>query len=255
MGKLDGKVAIVCGATSGMGRASAKLFAKEGAKIIVVGRGNERSVQRGTQVIAEIKEAGGEATYIPCDTTKEEQVVELIKKTIETYGKINILYNVVGEGKSRPLDIDTVESWRHTFETNLLSCFLTIKYAMPYLLETKGCIINTASVAGLLPILRNNYSYGACNAGVCQFTKILAKDYIDRGVRVNAIAPGVIDTGIWELAPKGWLEQMVESTPIKRIGQPEEIAAAALFLASDEASFVTGQVLAVDGAQSLGTAY
>lgn len=255
MGKLDGKVAIICGSTSGMGRASAKLFAKEGACVVVVGRGSERSRERGNQVVTDIKEAGGEATYLPCDTTKEDQVINLINKTIEIYGKINILYNVVGEGKSRSLEADTAEAWIHTFEANLLSSFLTIKYSMPYLLETKGCIINTASVAGLLPVLRNQYSYGACNAGVCQFTKTLAKDYADRGVRVNAIAPGVIDTGIWELAPRSWLDQLVDATPIKRIGQPEEIAAAALFLASDEASFVTGQILAVDGAQSLGTAY
>lgn len=252
MRKLDGKVAIINGATSGMGRASAKRFAKEGAKVIVVGRGhNDEARARGNKVVEDIRLADGEASFVACDSTKEDQVINLINKTIELYGKLDILYNVVGDGKSRPIDQDTVESWQHTFETTLLSCFLTVKYGMPYLLETKGCIINTSSVAGLMPILPNQYSYGACNAGVAQFTKVLAKDYAAKGVRVNAIAPGVIDTSIWSQAPKGWLEQVIKDTPIQRIGQPEEIAAAAAFLASDDASYITGQVIAVDGAQCL----
>lgn len=252
MGKLDGKVAIVNGATSGMGRASAKLFAKEGAKVIVVGRGhNDEARARGNKVVEDIKAAGGEAAFVACDSTKEDQVINLINKTIELYGKLDVLYNVVGEGKSRPLDQDTVEAWQYTFETTLLTCFLTVKYGMPYLLESKGCIINTSSVAGLMPVLPNMYSYGACNAGVAQYTKVLAKDYAAKGVRVNAIAPGVIDTNAWSHAPKGWLEKIIMDTPIQRIGQPEEIATAAVFLASDDASYITGQVIAVDGAQCL----
>lgn len=252
MGRLEGKVALICGSTSGMGRAAAIMFAKEGASIVVVGRGSEASRERGNAVVAEIEAQGGKAIYAACDVTKEEQVVKLIQTTVETYGKLDILYNVAGEGKSRPLEQDTAEMWQHTFETNLLSCFLTIKHAIPYLLQTHGAVINTASVAGILPVLANQYSYGACNAGVCQLTRTLAKDYASRGVRFNAIAPGVINTSIWALAPKELMNKMVEATPIKRIGKPEEVAAAALFLASDEASFVTGQILAVDGAQSLG---
>lgn len=252
MGLLEGKVVIITGSTSGMGKASAKLFAKEGAKVVVVGRGFEASLERGRKVVEEILADGGEAVLIAADATKEEDVIQLIDKTIKAYGKIDVLYNVAGGGKSKPLDKDTVEDWEQTLAVNLKSVFLTTKYAMPYLLESKGSIINTSSVAAVKPVLANQYSYSAANAGVIMFSKTLARDYAAKGVRVNVIAPGVIDTPIWEQAPKAWFDELVNKLPIQRVGKPEEIAGAALFLASDLASYVTGQVICVDGGQSIG---
>lgn len=249
---LDGKVAIVTGSTSGIGKASAKLFAKEGAKVVVVGRGFEASLERGRKVVEEIRADGGETVFIAADATKENDVKHLIEETIKAYGKIDILYNVAGGGKSMPLEKDTLEEWQRTLDVNLISVFLTTKYAMPYLLESKGAIINTSSVAAVKPVLANQYSYSAANAGVIMYSKTLARDYAARGVRVNVIAPGLIDTPIWEQAPKAWFDDLASKLPIKRVGQPEEIAGVALFLASDLASYVTGQVLCVDGGQSIG---
>jgi len=252
LGLLDGKVAIVTGSTSGIGKASAKLFAKEGAKVVVVGRGFEASLERGRKVVEEIRADGGETVFIAADATKENDVKHLIEETIKAYGKIDILYNVAGGGKSMPLEKDTLEEWQRTLDVNLISVFLTTKYAMPYLLESKGAIINTSSVAAVKPVLTNQYSYSAANAGVIMYSKTLARDYAARGVRVNVIAPGLIDTPIWEQAPKAWFDDLASKLPIKRVGQPEEIAGVALFLASDLASYVTGQVLCVDGGQSIG---
>jgi len=252
MGLLSGKVAIVTGSTSGMGKASAMLFAKEGAKVVVVGRGHEDSIKRGNAVVEEIKKSGGEATLISCDATKETDVTHLIEETVKLYSKIDVLFNVAGGGRSLPLDLDTAEEWNRTLDVNLKSAFLTIKHAMPYLLETKGSIINTSSVAGVKPVLANQYSYSAANGGLNMFTKTLARDYASKGVRVNVIAPGLIDTPIWSQAPESWFNELVNKLPIQRAGLPEEIAGAALFLASDLSSYVTGQVLCVDGGQSIG---
>lgn len=252
MGLLDGKVAVVVGSTSGMGKASAMLFAREGARVVVVGRALDASLARGNQVVADIAAEGGEAVLIPADATLDADAKQLIERTIATYGQLDILFNVAGGGRSMPLDQDTLENWRHTVDLNLMSVFLTTKYAIPHLLESKGTIINTASVAAVKPVLANQYSYGAANAGVIMFTKTLARDYAARGVRVNVIAPGVIDTPIWEQAPKAWLDSLVEKVPIQRMGQPEEIASVALFLASGLSSYVTGQLICVDGGQSIG---
>ncbi|HVI41960.1 MAG TPA: SDR family oxidoreductase, partial [Anaerovoracaceae bacterium] len=214
MGLLNGKVAIITGSTSGMGKASAKLFAKEGAKVAVVGRGTEESAERGKQVVEEILADGGKAIWISADATKEEDVKRLIEKTVEAYGKIDILYNVAGGGKSSPLEKDTLEEWQRTLDVNLVSVFLTTKYAMPYLLESKGSIINTSTVAAIKPVLANQYSYSAANAGVNMFSKTLARDYAARGVRVNVIAPGFIDTPIWKQAPEAWINELVSKLPI-----------------------------------------
>lgn len=251
MGLLDGKVAIVAGSTSGMGKASAIMFAKEGAKVVVVGRGHEDSLERGRQVVEVILAGGGEAVLIPADATKEEDVKHLIEETIERYGKLDVLYNVAGGGRSMPLDQDTAESWRTTLDVNLMSVFLTTKYAMPHLLESGGSIINTSSVASVKPVMANQYSYAAANAGVNMFSKTLARDYAGRGVRINVIAPGLIDTPIWAQAPKAWFDDFLSRLPIQRAGRPEEIASVALFLASDLSSYVTGQVICVDGGQSI----
>lgn len=252
MGLLKGKVAIINGSTSGMGRASAIAFAAEGAKVVVVGRGHEESLARGNQVVAEIRAACGEAMMVSADATREEDIMRLMAATIEAYGRLDILFNVTGGGGSKPLEHNTVADWQRTLDLNLTSSFLTIKHAMPYLLESRGSIINTASVAAVKPVLPYQYSYAAANAGVIMFTKTLARDYAARGVRVNVIAPGIIDTPIWKQAPEGWFVELVNKVPIQRAGRPEEVAGTALYLASELSSYVTGQVICVDGGQSIG---
>lgn len=246
MDMLKGKVAIVTGSTSGMGKASAILFAKEGAKVVVVGR----NVDRGESTAAAIKNNGGDAIFIRADATKEDDVKQLIDETIKTYGKIDVLYNVAGGGKQMPLETDTVENWNTTFDMNVITAFLMTKYAMPYLLETKGSIINTSSVAGVRAVMPN-YSYAAANAGVIMMTKTYAKYYAAQGVRMNVIVPGLIDTPIWAQAPAELKKALADEIPMKRMGEAEEIASVALFLASDMSSYVTGQAICVDGAQSI----
>lgn len=253
MGMLDGKVAIVSGSTSGMGRASVIAFAAEGAKVVVVGRGHEESMVRGKEVVDEIQSAGGEAILVAADATREEDVERLIATTIETYGQLDVLFNVAGGGNTSPtLERTTVKEWHRILDLNLVSSFMTIKCAMPHLLKTGGSIINTSSVAGLKPVLPGQYSYAAANAGLHMFTQSLARDYAARGVRANVITPGVITTPIWKSAPPELLDNLLSRVPIQRPGSPEEIAGAALFLASDLSSYVTGQVICVDGGQSIG---
>jgi len=247
MDLLKNKVAIVTGSTSGMGKASALLFAKEGAKVVVVGRNTER----GENTVLEIKQNGGEAIFVQTDATVEDDVIRLIEKTVAKYEKIDVVFNVAGGGQSKPLEKNTLEDWQKTLDVNLITAFLMTKHAMPYLLESKGSIINTSSVAGVKPVMTYHYAYGAANAGVVMFSKTLARDYAAKGVRVNVIAPGVIDTPIWEQAPKAWLDDLVSRLPIQRVGRPEEIAGTALFLAADFSSYVTGQVICVDGGQSI----
>ena len=227
------------------------MFAAEGAKVVVVGRGHAESLERGQAVVEQIHAAGGEAVFVAADATKEDEVQALIDTTIATYGRLDVLYNVAGGGRSRPLDQDTVEDWQRTLDVNLMSVFLTTKYAMPHLLESGGSIINTSSVASVKPVMANQYSYAAANAGVNIFSKTLARDYAGRGVRINVIAPGLIDTPIWEQAPKAWFDDFLSKLPIKRAGRPEEIAGVATFLASDLSTYVTGQVICVDGGQSI----
>jgi len=157
MDLLKNKVAIVTGSTSGMGKASALLFAKEGAKVVVVGRNTER----GENTVLEIKQNGGEAIFVQTDATVEDDVIRLIEKTVAKYEKIDVVFNVAGGGQSKPLEKNTLEDWQKTLDVNLITAFLMTKHAMPYLLESKGSIINTSSVAGVKPVMTYHYAYGA----------------------------------------------------------------------------------------------
>ena len=252
MGRLSGKKAIVTGAASGIGRASARIFAREGARVVAVDM-----VEEGlAATVAMITEAGDIATAVTADAGSEDDVADFINNCVKTYGGLDVIYANAGVSGGRvPLAQQTVEMWRNVLRINLIGPFLAIKHAAPIMLaQSKGSIICTASVAAL----RANAGgppYAASKAGVVSLVQTTANELFASGVRVNAICPGLIETGMTKptfdrARARGTEGKIGQLNPTRRNGEPEEIANMALFLASDEASYVNGQAYAVDGGLS-----
>ncbi len=247
-GRVDGKVAVITGAGSGIGRATALAFTREGAKVVVA----DIVVAGGEETVRMIKAAGGEAIFIKTDVTKAAEVEALLKQTVETYGRLDCAFNNAGiEGEIAPTADCTEENWDRVVNVDLKSVWLCLKYEIPQMLKQGGgAIVNTASVAGLVGFL-GIPAYVASKHGVNGLTKTAALEYAKAGIRVNAVCPGVIRTPMVERA-FGASPQMAEAAaamePVGRLGKPEEIAEAVLWLCSDAASFVTGLPMAVDGA-------
>jgi len=248
MGKLDEKVAIITGASQGIGRASALLFAKEGAKVVVA----DITVSGGEETVSMIKETGGEACFIKTDVSIEDDVKKMIKAAMDNYGKLDILFNNAGiVEKIVPTHETQVSEWDRTINVNLRGVFLGMRFAIPEMLKIGGgAIINTASGAGLVG-LAGSASYCASKGGVVQLTKAAALDYATQNIRVNCICPGTIWTPIIERFTGGSEEALQQNvkyfSPMDRFGKPEEIAQAALFLACDDSSYITGIPMPVDG--------
>ena len=248
MGKLDGKVAIVTGAAAGIGRSTALLFVEEGAKVIVA----DWDEEKGRRVAAEISVAGGAAIFVRVDVSKPEDVQAMVQTAVETYGRLDVLFNNAGvEGEMVPTADCSLENWDRVIDINLKGVFLGMKYAIPAMLKSGGgSIINNASVAGLVGIA-NAPAYCASKGGVIQLTKATALEYARKGIRVNVICPGVILTPMIERFVAPDPEQIRKSLeamePIGRFGQPEEVARLVLFLASDDSSFCIGAPFVVDG--------
>lgn len=248
MSRLAGKVAIVTGAASGVGRATALLFATEGARVVAA----DVDKTRGDTVVQEITGAGGDAVFVRVDVSSPEQVEALVRTAVETYGKLDVIFNNAGiEGQQGSTADCTVENFDRVISINLKGVFLGMKYAIPAMLRNGGgAIINTASVAGLVGFV-NIPAYCASKGGVLQLTKTAALEYGKQGIRVNAICPGVIATPMidrfTETAGEAGRQAMEAMEPIGRMGKPEEIAQMALFLASDESAFCTGAPFIVDG--------
>ncbi len=253
MGRLDGKVAVVTGAASGIGRAVALLFAREGAKVVVADIQEEKA----RQVVQEIIDGGGAATFVKTDVSQPKDVEAMIKATQDTYGRLDILVNNAGILGDVGATADcSLENWEQVINTNLKGVFLGMKYGIPAMLKSGGgSIINTASVAALIG---EAYfpAYGASKGGVLQLTKTAALEYARQGIRVNALCPGGTVTNIGdhlgaqlEGAPEQVLLAMAAKAehPLGRLAQPEEQARMALFLASDDSSFCTGAAFLVDG--------
>jgi len=247
-GRVDGKVALITGAGSGIGRATALAFAREGAKVVVA----DIVVSGGEETVGMIKGAGGEAIFVKTDVTKAAEVEALVKKTVETYGRLDCAINNAGIEGEMALTADcTEENWDRVVDIDLKGVWLCLKYEIPQMLQQGGgAVVNTASVAGLVGF-QGIPAYVASKHGVNGLTKTAALEYAKSGIRVNSVCPGVIRTPMLERffsTNPQVSEAMSALEPVGRLGKPEEIAEAVLWLCSDAASFVTGLPMAVDGA-------
>jgi meso-butanediol dehydrogenase/(S,S)-butanediol dehydrogenase/diacetyl reductase len=248
--KLKEKVAIITGAGAGIGKATALLFASEGAKVCC------NSISKSALKVAEkINKSGGEAIFVQADVSKEVEVKKIIDRTIESFGKIDILFNNAGIVLGGTIDEISTEDWDRTMDVNVRGIYLVSKYAIPYLKKTKGTIINNASSVAFKGV-QKRAAYTASKGAVLSMTRAMAADYLDDEIRVNAICPGTIDTpslagriksrgGDYNQVRQGYIDRQ----PMKRLGKPGEIAEGVLFLALNK--FCTGVSLLVDGGMTM----
>jgi NAD(P)-dependent dehydrogenase (short-subunit alcohol dehydrogenase family) len=251
MNRLNGKVAIVTGASAGIGRATAKLFAAEGAKVVVAAR---RAAELET-LVAEIKADGGEAVYLAGDVQSEDYAKAVVALAIDTFGRLDIAYNNAGTlGEMGPSTAVSVEGFSNALAVNLTSAFLGAKYQIPAMLEHgSGSIIFTSTFVGYSFAFPGTASYAASKAGLIGLTQALAAEYGAQGIRVNAVLPGAVDTPMYrDMNDTAESQTFITNLhALKRVATPEELARSVLYLASDDASFVTGTASLVDGGASI----
>lgn len=241
--RLKGKVAIITGAAKGIGRETALLFAREGAKVVVA----DFDRDKGEATCADIAAAGGEGIFCAVDVTDRQQVQAMVDVTVKRFGRIDILLNNAGITADAMLTKMTEEQWDRVIAINLKGVFNCTQAVVPVMSEQGGgVILNVSSVVGVYGNIGQT-NYVAAKAGVIGLTKAWAKELGRKGIRVNAVAPGFIATDMTATVPEKVLEAMKSKTPLGRLGQSADVAAAYLFLASDDASFITGQILGVDG--------
>jgi NAD(P)-dependent dehydrogenase (short-subunit alcohol dehydrogenase family) len=251
--RLADKVALITGAGSGMGKAAALLFAKEGGAIAVVDIDEAAALEVAKQITAQ----GGKAFGIRADVSNPADAEKMVEETVKRFGKLNIIYNNAGiEGEANLTARFSLEGFERVIGINLRGVWLGMKYAIPHMLKAGGgSIINTSSTAGLSGV-RGGCAYAAAKHGVIGLTKTAALEYGRRNIRVNAICPGPIATPLleriaaYQKSREVTVQSMGANTPIGRPGDPEEIAKVALFLASDEASYANGGIFAIDGGQT-----
>lgn len=247
--KLDGKVALITGGNSGIGSATAELLAKEGAAVVLTGRNQER----GEQIAQAINDAGGKAMFVRSDVRIAADCRQAVEATLERFGRIDVLFNNAGVFHPKTVPECTEEEWDETIDSSLKGAFLMSKYALPSMIERgSGSIIHTSSGWGILGG-GEAAAYCAAKGGLVVMAKAMAIDHGPQGIRVNCVCPGDVETPMLnddaEKRGMSWEDYLAEASdrPLGRIGAPEEIARAVLFLASDDSSFVTGEALVVDG--------
>jgi NAD(P)-dependent dehydrogenase (short-subunit alcohol dehydrogenase family) len=248
MGRLEGKSVIITGAGSGIGRAASLLFTREGARLIAVDR--SESVKETAKLVSD---AGGIVEAVMADAGSEADVKAFIDRAVTKYGRLDAIWANAGvSGGLVPIPEQTVEHWQEVLRINLIGPFLAIKHSMPHMIKQKsGSIVCTASVAGL-KAGASGHPYGASKAGVISLVQTTAYSLSGTGVRINAVCPGLIETGMTKpifdnAKARGTDGKIGQLNPLKRAGQPHELAAMGLFLASDDASYVNGQAIPVDG--------
>lgn len=243
--RLEGKVALISGGARGMGAEEAKLFAREGAKVVI----GDILETEGKQTEAEVNEVGGECLFVKLDVTSEAEWEAAVSRTVARFGKLDILVNNAGIYRGNKVEDTTVQEWDQVMDINAKGVFLGTKVAIPEMRKAGGgSIVNISSVAGLVgnPFIS---AYTASKGAVRLLTKSTAVQYAKEGIRANSIHPGVIETPMTEdvVNDPNFKEFRLAANPISRLGQPADIAYGALYLASDEASFVTGSELVIDG--------
>jgi 3-oxoacyl-[acyl-carrier protein] reductase len=239
--KLSGKVALITGGAKGIGKETAKRFLQEGARVIICD--HDQSTGQAT-----LEELGKDrVSFFKVDVTDTAQIEEMVKLTIDTYRRIDILINNAGIASDGLLTKMDEEAWEKVISVNLSGVFKCTKAVIPVMLQQKsGVVLNASSVVGIYGNIGQS-NYGATKAGVIGLTKGWAKEFGPKGIRVNAVAPGFIETDMMNEVPEKILDLMREKTPLKKLGKPEDIASAYLYLASDEANYINGAVLSVDG--------
>ena len=245
-GQLAGKVALVTGAGSGIGRETALAFAREGARVVVA----DVDAPSGEQTVDQIADTGGEATFVHCDVSRSEQVQSLIQRCVEVYGRLDCAHNNAGISRGRAVTAEYAESqWDDVIAINLTGVWLCMKYELRQMLaQGAGSIVNTASIAGLVGIA-GNAGYVASKHGVVGLTRAAAIECAPQGIRVNAVCPGYVDTPLISALTEdpNARASIVARHPLGRLGLPGDVAEAVVWLCSDAASFVTGHTLTIDG--------
>lgn len=241
--RLKDKVAIITGGANGIGRETAITFAKEGAKIVVA----DFDEVSGEELVDLLHKQGAEAHFQQVDVSKHESVLQMVEGAIKAFGKIDILINNAGITRDAMLKKLTVEQWQQVIDVNLSGVFYCTQAVIPYMLEQEsGKIINTSSIVGINGNVGQT-NYAATKAGLIGMTKTWAKELGRKGINVNAVAPGFIETSMVATVPEKVMNQLIEKVPLQRLGKPSDIANAYLYLASTESDYVNGTVLQVDG--------
>jgi NAD(P)-dependent dehydrogenase (short-subunit alcohol dehydrogenase family) len=248
MGRLDDKVALITGGASGMGKLASQLFAREGAKVVLTDVADEA----GEAVAAAIRDGGAQAAYVHADVSRASDAEAMVRFAVDTFGRLTILYNNAGVFPERDGSVTETpeEVWDLTIGINLKGVYLGCRYGIPAMIESGGgAIVNVASFVALMGAATPQIAYTASKGGVLSMTREIAVEFARQGVRANALCPGPIQTPLLQelLADPARRQRRLVHIPMGRFGQAEEIAKAALFLASDESSYMTGAALVVDG--------
>jgi len=241
--RFKDKLVLITGSSRGIGRASALAFAKEGASIVI---NYAKSEIDANSLLKEIEKLGSTAVAIKCDVSQEDQVKQMVEEVIKKFDKLDILVNNAALVFDIPLFEKTVEQWNKTMAVNLVGAFLCAKYAAPHLIKTKGSIVNVCSTSGHTSFAPTSADYDSSKVGLIALTKNLAKE-LAPAVRVNGVAPGWVDTDMNKDLPKEFIDEEMKKTLLGRMAKPNEIAKVVTFLASDDASYLTGSIVVADG--------